>query len=140
MSSYKRNLPEAREDSEYIQLYAFGSGLMEGPCSAQIDGLHGISKCNSWRNLIIHQPSGTKLWFDLGISDVSKPHIPGSSRSDIECTDIIQNLAQYPPYIQENQIRLFKAQPAKTNIGDNARSVGIDPESIDYIVARYGIS
>lgn len=65
-----RNLPES---DAYVKIHAFSSAPMKAPARVVIDGHRGTLVADSWRHLIVHEPSNTKLWFDLGISDVSLP-------------------------------------------------------------------
>lgn len=65
-----KDLPEAAESAAYVQLHTFSTAQMSSNAAVVIKGHRGSGTANSWRNLVIHEPSGTKLWFDLGISDV----------------------------------------------------------------------
>ncbi|KAM3548220.1 hypothetical protein ARSEF4850_009539 [Beauveria asiatica] len=115
-SSTQKSLPETQDASSFVELHVFGSGLMEASASLTIDGHRGTTKFNSWRSLIIHKSSNTYLWFDMGVS---------------------HDLSQYPPEIQRNQHSVFKAQPAPNTIVEDAKSVGVDPKTVQYLIPRY---
>lgn len=70
--SYKaaHPLPEPASDDAFVKITAFGTCTLTCPASYAIDGLSGTLLCNSWRFLIQHEPSNTKLWFDFGVSSV----------------------------------------------------------------------
>ncbi|RDA94901.1 hypothetical protein CP533_4323 [Ophiocordyceps camponoti-saundersi (nom. inval.)] len=112
----QRDLPEAKDPSAFVKISAFDGGLMTGPGSFAIEGLTGYAISNSWRFLITHEPSGTKLWFDLGLS----------------C-----DLSQYTDSVRANQVIFFKAQAPEQSVLENARSVGVEANSIKHIVISH---
>ncbi|PHH81346.1 hypothetical protein CDD83_3609 [Cordyceps sp. RAO-2017] len=67
-----KTLPEAGDPSAFVRVHVFDSSTMEGSAGVIIKGHRGHCTFNSWRNLVIHEPSGTKLWFDLGLSHVCR--------------------------------------------------------------------
>ncbi|PHH66299.1 hypothetical protein CDD81_7892 [Ophiocordyceps australis] len=89
---------------------------MKGQADYLVENHRGTVLFNAWRHLIIHKPSNTRLWFDLGVS---------------------HDLSQYPTFIQQNQQRLFNAEPAPNNILDDAKSVGVDSNHVNYIIASH---
>lgn len=112
----RRDLPEAKNPSDFIDLYAFDGGLMVGSGSVLIDGLHGTCSFNSWRFLVVHEPSKSKLWFDLGLS---------------------QDLSQYTDHVRNNQVVLFKPQPPQESVLENTLSIGVDPSSVTTVVISH---
>ncbi|PHH69999.1 hypothetical protein CDD82_7395 [Ophiocordyceps australis] len=114
--STQRDLPEARDEHGFIKLHTFGSGLMKAQADIVIENDRGTIIFNSWRHLIIHKPSNTVLWFDLGISN---------------------HLTDYPPATQQLQ-HFFNTEAAPNSILDDAKSVGVDPNHVNYIIASHG--
>ncbi|RCI08847.1 hypothetical protein L249_4802 [Ophiocordyceps polyrhachis-furcata BCC 54312] len=116
MSPQKKDLPEAKDPSAFVKIAVFDGGLMVGPGSFLVQGLNGVCNFNSWRFLITHEPSATKLWFDLGLSS---------------------DLAQYSDHIRANQVVLFKPQPPEQTVLENARSVGVEADSIKHVIISH---
>lgn len=70
--SYKETspLPEPKTSDAFVKITPFETAWMEIPASMTIEGLTGSMRITSWRFYITHAKTGTKLWFDLGISHV----------------------------------------------------------------------
>ncbi|KIV92635.1 hypothetical protein PV10_03908 [Exophiala mesophila] len=116
--SYKQNspLPDPTSESGFVKVTAFSTCQFQCPASFAIEGLPGTLFSDSYRFLIQHEATKTTLWFDFGVS--SEPSI-------------------YPPHIQSAQQKIYNLIPGKNTPADDAKSVGVDPTDVKYIVASH---
>lgn len=70
ISEFVSELPQAASEAAFVTCQPFETSWMTSPASLAILDLPGTALGNSWRFLIVHEPSGTKMWFDLGVSHV----------------------------------------------------------------------
>ncbi len=71
-------LAETRPSQNVVSVRPFQTGHMHCRQNAIVDGLSGEAHLASWRFLVFHEASDTKLWFDLGMSTASTPRFKAS--------------------------------------------------------------
>ncbi|OAA74893.1 Beta-lactamase-like protein [Akanthomyces lecanii RCEF 1005] len=109
-------LPETQSKQHFVSVHPFESGHMHCPQNIFISGLSGEAHVPSWRFLVSHKTSNTKLWFDLGMS-----------------TD----LADYPPAIQAIHQKMFNATPAVNTLADDLKSLNLSGNDIKFVIASH---
>ncbi|CAK7233164.1 hypothetical protein SEUCBS140593_008511 [Sporothrix eucalyptigena] len=99
----------------FVSIKPFNTGRMVTPAATLVGDAQGLSMGTSWRFFIQHEPSGTKLWFDMGIS---------------------HDLSQYIPHIQALH-QHFKAVPSERSIVQDTESLGVFPGDVKHIIVSH---
>lgn len=67
----KQPLPVPETQDAFVKITPFYTCHFTIPASLAIEGLQGVLSPTSWRFFVSHEPTNTKLWFDLGVAHVS---------------------------------------------------------------------